>query len=267
MKIKDLKVLIKECYNEVLKEYQTTTPSYDSQSKENTDVIKISKQDPQKQQKIINAQKNKQSYELYEEENQVNEMARVPKVYSLGPNAEKAESKLASHPKVLKVIDYIKQHGPTNIKTMMDEFGWRQQQFNPFILPLVDAGILKDEGFKWEPKNPAKIRNTSPKLNKDDEELFDDEEFETDGDDLFVGFADKYDYVPREEDETQFDDVSNDDSNDDVESLDSEIERTGKVPDDIEAILNDDPFTIDDIEDEDDLFEIKQLKYRAGLVK
>lgn len=246
MKLKDLKVLIKECYSEVLQEYSTQTPSYDAQSKENTDVIKISKQDPQKQQKIVNAQKNKQSYELYEEENQVNEMARVPKVYSLGPNAEKAESKLSKHPKVLKVIDYIKQNGPSNIKKIVDEFGWRQQQFNPLVMPLVDAGILKDEGLKWEPKNPAKVRSIKTH-NDDGEELFDDEigKGEDSWQDLFVGFSDKYDYIPRKNEE--------DEDEDEIFDEEPPKKTTPEEEDELKYEIPDEGSNLDDLGDWDNI--------------
>lgn len=264
MKIKDLKSLIKECYKEVLKEYQTTTPSYDSQSKENTDVIKISKQDPQKQMKITSAQRAKQSYELYEDEN-VNEMARIPQLYKAGEMA-KLPSKLADHPKVKKMIEFIEKNGPSSIIDIAKENGWRQQQLNPMVQPLIDAGILEPNGLRSEPKSSPKekVLNKFSAEDPEEEVYNDDEETNKDGYDDIIGFADKYEKKPWE-----FRDTWNGENDIDLEddTLDH-IEIDEPSLDDIEKDLEDLP-KFDEFEDEEDeLFEEKDMfQYRAGLKK
>jgi len=272
MKISQLKQLVKECYNEVLKEYTTQTPTFDQQSGDFTNTMKISKNDPQKQQKIKAAQNAKQSYELYEDE-KVNEMARVPILYSLGSNAEKAEGKLANHPKVLKIIDFIKQNGPSSINTIAKENSWRQQQINPMIGPLVDAGILNSEGVAWDAKNPTKVKtDASPQFNDSGEEIYNDNDtdFYRDPESWVVGFADKYEKKPwvyRDEDGENIPNIDSERFEDDLDQAEEEFDEFKPKDGEYDDIRGDE-FNDDEEEEDfdDEIFEsINIFKKRAGI--
>ncbi len=285
MKRSQLNKLIKECINEVLQEMTTSTPSYDTQTGDITGTIKISKSDPQKTQKIQAASTNKQTYELYEDDtlNQkpVNEMARIPTLYKLGPNARNiADPKLANSSIVQKWVNFIDDNGPSSIIDVANkafDTPKRQQQINPLIPMLTTLGVLEPMGLRHEPKNPTTVEPEHKFDDETGEELYnDDADSRYDSvEDEFVGFASKYDKKPWQyRDEDDIVDAGGDDMVSDIPPVSPEVDpefapvidrepTSGELdrPEDLLKMLD-----REEDEPEEDMFEEKDVwQRRAGI--
>lgn len=210
MKVSELKKIINECYQEVLNELDS----------DDTGVMKIAQNDPQKQQKVQTAKQNNQSYEVYDNTSleemetdfandaELAEMARIPILYKLEDgwqDALESNEKLKKSSTIQGIINYLKEkpEGASILDIAKNAFDTpkRQQQLNPLFPALVDAGLVQNIGLKNEPKKPSQGKKDKGSKIDDEtgEEMFGDEG--DDAEDYAVGFAKDYGHIPSSGDE------------------------------------------------------------------
>lgn len=151
MKLFNLVKLIKECYEEVLKEDSTsTTAAKDKEKQEKEQYLKAKKDATEAE---INDLR-KSSTNLTETD--LEEMARIPTKYSIAPDAD--INKLTGTNK--KVAEYLKDNPGSTKLDVAKGLGRKEQAgITPIINMLVDQGFVKDEGLTKNPvyKKPERL--------------------------------------------------------------------------------------------------------------
>jgi hypothetical protein len=221
MKSKELRKIIREAITDVLSEVTKVTPG--TQSDEIGQIAKSEKTTPQiVSQAIQQAKQSGKSVDIAE--NDIDEMARIPKGYRLtDDNVDTTRfTKTISGTSLADVINYFRENPGADKKALQTQFNFARPQIaNAIVNGLMDAGVLTKLGAGGEEEAPG-AQAQSPAA--------------TDAEDMFVGSA---------EDPLSmyFDGEPNADGSEDFEPEEDAIEKAppvqvGKVSDaDFEASL------------------------------
>lgn len=145
MKRKDLENLIKECYNEVLNEESTATIAARNKEKDEKEQWLRAKK-AATDAEISDLRKSKTSTSIYE--NDLEEMARIPKLYSLNPEAKTDDLKGMFK----KIADFLKDNPKSSRLQVTHALGKTDPaSVTPAMRIMVNDGIIDDEGLKHEP--------------------------------------------------------------------------------------------------------------------
>jgi len=220
MKSKELRKIIREAITDVLAEVTKVTPG--TQSDEIGAIAKSEKTTPQiVAQTIQQAKRSGQPIDIAE--NDIDEMARIPKGYRLtDDNVDTTRfTKTISGTSLADVINYFRENPGTDKKALQTQFNFARPQIaNAIVNGLMDAGVLTKLGAGGE-EEPSGVQAQAPAA--------------TDAEDMFVGGAENPLAM-------YFDGEPNDDGSEDMTEPEAgEIERApmaGQLSDeDFEAFL------------------------------
>ena len=220
MKSKELRKIIREAITDVLSEVTKVTPG--TQSDEIGQIAKSEKTTPQIVTQAINqAKQSGKSVDIAE--NDIDEMARIPKGYRLtNDNVDTTSfTKTISGTSLADVINYFRENPGADKKALQTQFNFARPQIaNAIVNGLMDAGVLTKLGAGGEEEAPG-VQAQAPAA--------------TDAEDMFVGGAENPLAM-------YFDGEPNDDGSEDmVEPEAGEIEKApmaGQLSDeDFEAFL------------------------------
>ena len=220
MKSKELRKIIREAITDVLAEVTKVTPG--TQSDEIGAIAKSEKTTPQiVAQTIQQAKRSGQPIDIAE--NDIDEMARIPKGYRLtDDNVDTARfTKTISGTSLADVINYFRENPGTDKKALQTQFNFARPQIaNAIVNGLMDAGVLTKLGAGGEEEAPG-VQAQAPAA--------------TDAEDMFVGGAENPLAM-------YFDGEPNDDGSEDMTEPEAgEIEKApmaGQLSDeDFEAFL------------------------------
>jgi len=220
MKSKELRKIIREAITDVLSEVTKVTPG--TQSDEIGQIAKSEKTTPQIVTQAINqAKQSGKSVDIAE--NDIDEMARIPKGYRLtNDNVDTTSfTKTISGTSLADVINYFRENPGADKKALQTQFNFARPQIaNAIVNGLMDAGVLTKLGAGGE-EEASGVQAQAPAA--------------TDAEDMFVGGAENPLAM-------YFDGEPNDDGSEDmVEPEAGEIEKApmaGQLSDeDFEAFL------------------------------
>ena len=174
MKSKELRKIIREAITDVLSEVTKVTPG--TQSDEIGQIAKSEKTTPQiVSQAIQQAKQSGKSVDIAE--NDIDEMARIPKGYRLtNDNVDTTSfTKTISGTSLADVINYFRENPGADKKALQTQFNFARPQIaNAIVNGLMDAGVLIKLGAGGE-EEPAGVQAQAPAA--------------TDAEDMFVGGA------------------------------------------------------------------------------
>lgn len=174
MKSKELRKIIREAITDVLSEVTKITPG--TQSDEIPQIAKNEKTTTQiVAQTIQQAKQSGKSIDIAE--NDIDEMARIPKGYRLtNDNVDTTRfTKTISGTSLADVINYFRENPGADKKALQTQFNFARPQIaNAIVNGLMDAGVLTKLGAGGEEEAPG-VQAQSPAA--------------TDAEDMFVGSA------------------------------------------------------------------------------
>ena len=174
MKSKELRKIIREAITDVLSEVTKVTPG--TQSDEIGQIAKSEKTTPQiVSQAIQQAKQSGKSVDIAE--NDIDEMARIPKGYRLtDDNVDTARfTKTISGTSLADVINYFRENPGADKKALQTQFNFARPQIaNAIVNGLMDAGVLTKLGAGGE-EEASGVQAQAPAA--------------TDAEDMFVGGA------------------------------------------------------------------------------
>ncbi len=174
MKSKELRKIIREAITDVLSEVTKVTPG--TQSDEIGQIAKSEKTTPQiVSQAIQQAKRSGQPVDIAE--NDIDEMARIPKGYKLTNDDIDTSgfTKTISGTSLADVINYFKENPGADKKALQTQFNFARPQIaNAIVNGLMDAGVLTKLGAGGEEEAPG-TQAQAPAA--------------TDAEDMFVGGA------------------------------------------------------------------------------
>jgi hypothetical protein len=174
MKSKELRKIIREAITDVLSEVTKVTPG--TQSDEIGQIAKSEKTTPQiVSQAIQQAKQSGKSVDIAE--NDIDEMARIPKGYRLtDDNVDTTRfTKTISGTSLADVINYFRENPGADKKALQTQFNFARPQIaNAIVNGLMDAGVLTKLGAGGE-EEASGVQAQAPAA--------------TDAEDMFVGGA------------------------------------------------------------------------------
>ena len=171
MKVKQLRRLIRESVMEVLNEDVEKARNLTLQAnKLRQQAINIDKQATAEKEKDL-----KQDTQATVAENNIDEMARIPKGFRLSdPNLDTSTyTKTISGTPLSAILDYFKENPGADVKSVQSQFQFvRPQIANGLVKGLLDAGVLTKLTASGEEVAPVAPGEEAPTQASEPEDLF-----------------------------------------------------------------------------------------------